>query len=143
MAACANFFALGQRIRDLQRRMHRMAGQAVGYLKNSHGAVILVAFRALWNAAMFFRMAGRTLLLGMLAHLCLETGSDLVMAQLAAFFQTGRIGNRDQGLVRIRMAFQALQNRLRTAMGRIMTAGTLGHDFLVPLLYQGGDRICS
>ena len=128
MAPCTNFLALGQRIGDLQRRMHRVAGQTVGCLKNSHGAVVLMTFRALRDSTMFFRMAGRTLLLGMLAHLCLETGSDLVMAQLAAFFQTGRIGNRDQGLVRIRMAFQALQDRLRTTMGRIMTAAALGHD---------------
>ena len=128
MATCTNFLALAQWIGDLQRRMHRVAGQTVGCLKNSHGAVVLVTFRTLRDSTMFFRMAGRTLLLGMLAHLCLEAGSDLVMAQLAAFFQAGRIGNRDQGLVRIRMAFQTLHDRLGAAMGRIMTAAALGHD---------------
>ena len=77
MAAGANFFGLGKRIRDIQRGMNRVAGQAVGIRKCNHGAMIFMALITLRDTAMLLRMTGGAFMLGMLAYLGRDAGSDL------------------------------------------------------------------
>ena len=90
-----------------------------------------MAFRTLWNAAVFFRMAGGAFLLRMLADLSLQAGCNLGMAQLAAAFKLGRSRDGYQWLVRVGMAVQTLCHRFRGAVGCIMAAAALRHNFRV------------
>ena len=111
MTTGTDFLALGNRIGYLQRGVHRVARQTVRGCQYCHGAVIFVTFSTLGNAAMFFRMTGGAFLFRVLADLCLQAGSYLCMAELAAAFQVGRSRDGCQGLVWIDMAFQALCHR--------------------------------
>ena len=131
MTAGADLLGLGKGIGDLQRGMHRMAGQTVRSVQYCHGTVVLVAFRTCRDAAMFFRMAGGAFLLRMHAYLCLQTCRNLGMAQLAAPFKVSRGRDGCQGLVRVGMTCKTLCHRFGRTVGRIMAAGTLGHDFRV------------
>ena len=54
MTAGTDFLGLGNRIGDLQRGVHRVAGQTVRGFQYCHGAVVFVAFSTLGDTAMFF-----------------------------------------------------------------------------------------
>ena len=127
MTAGADLLALSDGIGDIKRGVHGMTGKTVRGFQHCHGTVVLMAFGTLGDATMFFRMAGRALLLRMLTDLCLQTGSNLGMAQLAAAFKLGRIRDRHQRLVRVGMAVQTLCHRFRSAVGCVMAAAALGH----------------
>ena len=58
MTAGAYLFGFRNRIRDVQRGVHRMTGQAVRSFKSHEGAVVFMAFGTFWNASVFLRMAG-------------------------------------------------------------------------------------
>ena len=77
MTAGAYFFILSFGIRDIQRRMDRMAREAVGSCECYHGAVVLMALVTLRNAAVFFGMTGGTRLGGMLTDIGNQTGGHL------------------------------------------------------------------
>lgn len=53
MTTGTDFLGLISRIGDPQRRMHRVAAQAVRGVEHRHGTVVLVAFRANGDTAMF------------------------------------------------------------------------------------------
>lgn len=131
MTAGADLLCLGKGIGDLQRCMHGMAGQAARGVQYCHGTVILVAFRTCRDAAMFFRMAGGAFLLRMHADLILQTGDHVGMAMLAFPFKVSRIRDGCQRLVRVGMTCKTICHRFSRTVGRIMAAGTLGHDFRV------------
>jgi hypothetical protein len=131
MTAGADLLGLGKGIGDLQRGMYRMAGQAARGIKYCHGTVVLVAFRTCRDTAMFFRMAGGAFLLRMHADLILQTGGHVGMAMLAFPFKVSRIRDGYQRLVRVGMTCKTLCHRFSRTVGRIMAAGTLGHDFRV------------
>ena len=127
MTAGTDLLALGDGIGDFKRCVHGMTGQTARGFQYCHGTVVLMTFRTLRNPPMFFRVAGGALLIRMLTDLCLQTGSNLGMAQLAAAFKLDRIRDRHQRLVRVGMAIQTLCHRFRSTVGCVMAAAALGH----------------
>jgi hypothetical protein len=90
-----------------------------------------MAFGTYRNATMFLRVTGRTFLFSMLGDLGLQACCYLGMTKLTAAFQVYRVGYGYQRLVRVGMTVKALHNRFRWPVGRIMAAGTFGHDLLI------------
>ena len=113
MTAGTDHTALGDGIGDPKGRMDRMTCQAVRRFQDRHGTVVFMAFCTLGNTAVLFRMTRRTFLFGMFAHLSLQTGSNLGMAQLTAAFQGTGVGDGHQRLMRVCMAFEAFHYRFR------------------------------
>lgn len=54
MTPCTDLFGLGNRIGDLKRGVHWMAGQAVGCFNCCHGTVIFMAISTLGYTPVFF-----------------------------------------------------------------------------------------
>ncbi len=131
MTTGTDLFTLGLRVGDIQRGMHRMTGQAVRGIQHYNGAVILVAFRTLRDAAVFLRMTGGAFLLSMHADLIFQAGGNVGMAMLAAVLNVGRIRDGCQGLMRVGVTCETLCHRFIRTMKSLMAAGTFGHDFRV------------
>ena len=99
VAAGTNFLGLVYGIGYLERRVDRVAGQAIRSFQGCQGAVILMAFKTYRDAAVFFRMTGGAFLLRVLADFGLKACCYPVMTELAAVFQVGRGRNGCQRLV--------------------------------------------
>jgi hypothetical protein len=131
VAAGTDFLGLVCRIGYLERRVDRVAGQTIRSFQGCQRAVILMAFKTYRDAAVFFRMTGGTFLLRVLADFGLKACCYSVMTELTTVFQVGRGRNGCQRLVRVIMTFKTLQDRFHGSMGRVMAAGTLGHDLSI------------
>ena len=54
MTTGTDFFCLGKRVGNFQRRVHRMTGQAIRSFKCEHCAVVLMTFSTLRDTSVFF-----------------------------------------------------------------------------------------